>query len=112
MTFPYFLIWRCAGCGAPAEGKKKPCGCATNVGVRKGPKGKTETTWWDDPLTNSDAMRQEIERLRKIETVAKEVISVVRRTHVHEEWFDSLARLMRVVESDVSPVPNVVKGEA
>ena len=49
MTTPDFLIWRCAGCGAPAEGKKKPCNCVTNVGTRKGPSGTNEQTWWDDP---------------------------------------------------------------
>lgn len=46
-AMPDFMIWHCAGCGAPAEGKKKPCGCATNVGTRKGPSGHTEQTWWD-----------------------------------------------------------------
>jgi hypothetical protein len=49
MAMPDFLTWRCAGCGASAEGKKKPCGCATNVGTRKGPNGGNEHTWWDAP---------------------------------------------------------------
>lgn len=49
MSIPDFLVWRCAGCGAPAEGNKKPCGCPTNIGIRKGPHGETETTWWDVP---------------------------------------------------------------
>ena len=49
MAVPDFLIWHCAGCGAPAVGKTKPCGCTTNVGVRKGPNGENEQTWWDDP---------------------------------------------------------------
>lgn len=46
----FLMIWRCAGCGAPAEGKQKPCQCATNVGFRQGPNGKIEKTSWDDPL--------------------------------------------------------------
>jgi hypothetical protein len=50
MSVPDFMIWHCAGCGAPAEGKKKPCNCVTNVGMRDGPRGKREQTWWDDPL--------------------------------------------------------------
>lgn len=50
MRIPDFLIWHCAGCGALAEGRKKPCSCATNVGLRKSPSGATEETWWDDPL--------------------------------------------------------------
>ena len=45
-AIPAFLIWRCAGCGAPAEGKKKPCDCQTNVGTREGPNGRREQTWW------------------------------------------------------------------
>ncbi|MDE2232538.1 MAG: hypothetical protein KGJ90_00200 [Patescibacteria group bacterium] len=49
MSIPDFLIWHCVGCDAPAEGKKKPCDCATNVGARRGPNGKREQTWWDDP---------------------------------------------------------------
>ena len=50
MSVPDFLIWHCAGCGAPAEGKKKPCDCVTNVGTRAGPNGgKREQTWWDEP---------------------------------------------------------------
>lgn len=50
MTAPDFMIWHCAGCGAPAEGKKKPCDCATNIGTREGPNGARESTWWDDEL--------------------------------------------------------------
>ena len=50
MSIPVFMIWHCAGCGAPAEGKKKPCDCATNVGCRSGPNGSNEQTWWDEPL--------------------------------------------------------------
>lgn len=49
MSVPDFLIWHCAGCGASAEGKTKPCDCATNVGTRTGPNGKREQTWWEDP---------------------------------------------------------------
>ena len=49
MAVPDFLIWHCAGCGAAAEGKTKPCNCTTNVGTRKGPNGKREETWWDEP---------------------------------------------------------------
>lgn len=49
-TAPDFLIWHCAGCGAAAVGKKKPCDCATNVGCRNGPNGKRESTWWDEAL--------------------------------------------------------------
>lgn len=60
---PDFLVWHCAGCGAAARGTKKPCDCATNVGIRKGPNGKTETTWWDDPPDESDA---EIAQLRAL----------------------------------------------
>lgn len=47
MSVPNFLIWHCAGCGAPADGKKKPCDCPTNVGTRSGPNGRRERTWWD-----------------------------------------------------------------
>ncbi len=43
------MIWRCVGCGKPADGKTKPCDCATNVGSRPGPKGDGEQTWWDEP---------------------------------------------------------------
>lgn len=57
-TVPDFLIWRCAGCGAQAEGKQKPCDCATNVGTRKGPNGTLETTWWDDPPSTPEMLRQ------------------------------------------------------
>lgn len=50
----------CAGCNAPAEGKKKPCACATNVGVRVGSNGKKEQTWWaakePAPVLITDAM--------------------------------------------------------
>lgn len=49
-TAPDFLVWRCGGCGARAVGKIKPCECATDVGVREGPNGHPEQTWWDDPL--------------------------------------------------------------
>lgn len=49
MPVPDFLIWHCAGCDKPAEGKKKPCNCATNVGVRGGPGATKEQTWWDKP---------------------------------------------------------------
>lgn len=52
MTVPDFLIWHCAGCGAPADGKKKPCDCATNVGTRTGPNGSHEETWWDRPRSS------------------------------------------------------------
>lgn len=45
---PDFLVWHCANCGAAANATKKPCDCATNVGVRTGPNGKREQTWWDD----------------------------------------------------------------
>ena len=55
MSIPDFLIWHCAGCGVPAEGKKKPCSCATNVGTREGPNGTREQTWWDDPAPESEA---------------------------------------------------------
>ena len=54
MSVPDFLIWRCANCGAPAEGKKKPCACVTNVGTRAGPSGRLEQTWWDDPSSSLD----------------------------------------------------------
>lgn len=50
---PDFLVWHCANCGAAANATKKPCDCATNVGVRTGPNGKREQTWWDD--SSSDA---------------------------------------------------------
>ena len=49
MTVPDFMIWHCAGCGAAAEGKMKPCDCPTNVGTREGPNGRGEQTFWDDP---------------------------------------------------------------
>lgn len=49
MSAPDFLIWHCVGCGAAADGKKKPCGCVTNVGSRDGPSGEREQTWWDNP---------------------------------------------------------------
>ncbi len=49
MAVPDFLVWCCAGCGAAAQGKKKPCNCVTNVGTRAGPNGIREQTWWDHP---------------------------------------------------------------
>ena len=55
MAVPDFLIWHCDDCGTPAEGTKKPCGCATNVGTRKGPNGRLESTWWDAPPDPRDA---------------------------------------------------------
>ena len=55
MTVPDFMIWHCANCGAPAEGTKKPCECLTDVGVRQGPNGRGEQTFWDDPPDPRDA---------------------------------------------------------
>jgi hypothetical protein len=49
LSVPDFLVWHCAGCGAPAVGTKKPCDCLTNVGTREGPNGKREQTFWDAP---------------------------------------------------------------
>ena len=60
MNVPKFLIWHCAGCGAPAEGRRKPCGCPTNVGTREGPNGRCEQTFWDSVLGLSEKFRQEI----------------------------------------------------
>ena len=60
MNVPKFLIWHCAGCGAPAEGRRKPCGCPTNVGTREGPNGRREQTFWDSVLGLSEKFRQEI----------------------------------------------------
>jgi len=56
MNVPDFLIWHCAGCGAAAKGTKKPCGCATNVGTRRGPNGRFESTWWDAPPDPRDGL--------------------------------------------------------
>ena len=55
MTVPDFMIWHCANCGAPADGTKKPCECLTDVGVREGPNGRGEQTFWDDPPDPRDA---------------------------------------------------------
>ena len=67
MTIPSFLVWHCSGCDAPAEGNKKPCKCATNVGFRKGPNGQLEHTTWDDPPSEQGAtitaLREENARL-------------------------------------------------
>jgi len=64
---PDFLVWHCAGCGAPAVGKVKPCECATNVGTRGGPHGNREQTWWDDPpdplLTRITALEEALRKL-------------------------------------------------
>jgi len=65
MITPDFLIWHCAGCGKAAEGKKKPCDCATMVGFRDGPTGKRETTCWDAP-DEQPPIIAELERLKTV----------------------------------------------
>lgn len=55
MNVPDFLVWRCANCGAPADGTKKLCACGTNVGVREGPSGAREQTWFDAEPDPRDA---------------------------------------------------------
>ena len=71
MTVPDFMIWHCAGCGAAAEGKMKPCDCPTNVGTREGPNGRGEQTFWDDPPDPRNAtiatLTAEIDRLNAVE---------------------------------------------
>lgn len=58
------LIWYCANCGAPAQDKKKPCDCATNVGMRDGPNGSREQTWWDDPPDKLDRAMAALKKCR------------------------------------------------
>lgn len=38
------LPWKCAGCGAEAVGRTKPCDCITNCGYRMPEGGKMEHT--------------------------------------------------------------------
>jgi hypothetical protein len=74
-ALPDFLIWHCAGCGAAADGKKKPCDCATNVGTRQGPNGKTETTWWDTPAPDALAALIELEAALRTDSRGKTIMS-------------------------------------
>jgi len=47
-----------------------------------------------------DKLEAEIERLRAIETAARSVVLVVRATHDHTKWFESLGALMDLVSAD------------
>jgi hypothetical protein len=87
---PDFLIWHCAGCGAAAEGKKKPCDCATNVGTRTGPNGKREQTWWDDPSVD--------ERAALLSTVARLTARVAELERDNTELRTSRAAWKAVAE--------------
>jgi hypothetical protein len=67
---PDFLVWKCAGCGASAVGTRKPCACPTNVGVRKGPHGEEEQTWWDAPSETADELLKDAARYERKGTLS------------------------------------------
>lgn len=100
MSVPDFLIWHCAGCDLPAVGKKKPCDCATNVGVRQGPNGTREQTWWDDPESNDAATERAriVAMLRAPEMQMKVDIATATQTR-HEKLETILVALADHIES-------------
>ena len=92
ISTPDFLIWHCAGCGAAAEGKKKPCDCATNVGVRDGPNGSREQTWWDDP-PNEWQLRYEAQAA-EYKLARERLLALADEALRYEAEFRALADLM------------------
>jgi len=93
---PDFLVWRCAGCGATAVGKRKPCNCATNVGFRKGPQGEAQQTWWEEPVETVEALRARLtakdealakaqDRIAGLEEEAPKLFSAANRHHARAE---------------------------
>ena len=92
MSAPDFLIWHCAGCGAAAKGKEKPCYCATNVGVRDGPNGSREQTWWDNP-PNEWQLRYEAQAA-EYKLARERLLALVDEVLQREAQFKALAELM------------------
>ena len=87
LSVPDFLVWHCAGCGAPAVGTKKPCDCLTNVGTREGPNGKREQTFWDAPPDPSDTT---ISRLRAALAVAEGALEPFTSGGDNKWWTDDM----------------------
>ena len=93
MTVPDFMIWHCANCGAPAEGTKKPCECLTDVGVRQGPNGRGEQTFWDDPPDPRDAtiatLTAALEEARGVLVASRSFVELVYEETDREEAADA-----------------------
>ncbi len=98
-TVPDFMVWRCAGCGATAVGKTKPCECATNVGYRFGPNGKTETTWWDEPPSETVAVPREL--LERLQEYFEGLVKIAAETEqaAPSEWTRPLLEIRALLTS-------------
>lgn len=64
------LPWKCAGCGAEAVGRTKPCDCITICGYRMPEGGKMEQTTFEPVVDHAAEFARWIERGPKLALAA------------------------------------------